>query len=124
MHKPVLFAAMVAALPALPLSAAAQANPEAAPGKPAPQSGCADADEAPRASSALPARASTKPAPELGTVAPNTRVPSHTDTPSLRAMRAATAKEAARGGGEPTAVDTGCSPPVSRSDTDTGTKKN
>jgi hypothetical protein len=120
MHKPVLFAAMVAALP---LGAAAQGNPEAAPGKPAPQSGCAGAEEAPRASSALPARASTKPAPELGTVAPNTRVPSHTVTPSLRAMRAASAKEAARAGGEPRAVDTGCTPSVSRSDTDTRTKK-
>jgi len=123
MHKPVLFAAMVAALPALPLSAAAQANPEAAPGKPAAQSGCADAEETPRASSALPARASTKPAPELGTVAPNTRVPSHTDTPSLRAMRAATAREAARKGGEPKEADTGCAPPVSRPVSETDTKK-
>jgi len=123
MHKPVLFAAMVAALPALPLSAAAQANPEAAPGKPAPQPGCADAEETPRASSALPARASTKLAPELGTVAPNTRVPSHTDTPSLRAMRAARAKEAARAGGDQGAADTGCPPPVSRPATDSDTKK-
>ena len=92
MHKPVLFAAMVAALP---LGAQAQDKPDTTPGKTAPQSDCADREE-PRAASALPARASTKPAPELGTVAPNTRVPSHTLTPSLRAMRAAQAKEAAR----------------------------
>lgn len=123
MHNPVLFAVVVAALPALPPSAAAQANPEPAPAKPAPQSGCAGFEEAPRASSALPARASTKPAPELGTVAPNTRVPSHTVTPSLRAMRAASAKEAARAAGESTKADTGCAPPVSRSDTGAGTKK-
>jgi len=109
MHKPVLFAAMVAALP---LGPAAQANPDTAPGKPAPQPGCAGYEEAPRASSALPARAGTKPAPELGTVAPNTRVPSHTVTPSLRAMRAANAKEAARAGREPGAAQADCAPPL------------
>ena len=109
MHKPVLFAAMVAALP---LGSAAQANPDTLPGKPAPQPGCAGVEEAPRASSALPARAGTKPAPELGTVAPNTRVPSHTVTPSVRAMRAATAKEAARAGGDPKAAQTDCAQPV------------
>lgn len=120
MHKPVLFAAMVAALP---LGATAQGNPDTAPGKPAPQSGCAGAEEAPRASSALPARASTEPAPELGTVAPNTRVPSHTVTPSVRAMRAASAKEAAHAAGEPGATDTRCAPPVSRPAAETDTKK-
>ena len=121
MHKPVLFAAMLSALPALPLSAAAQANPDAAPAKPAPQSGCADAEEAPRAASALPARASTKPAPELGSVAPNTRVPSHTVTPSLRAMRAARAKEATREREHPAAADSGCAPPMSPPVTGMGT---
>ena len=120
MHKPVLFAAMVAALP---LGAAAQANPEAAPAKPAPQSGCAGLEEAPRASSALPARASTKPAPELGTVAPNTRVPSHTVTPSLRAMRAARAKEAAREAGHSKEADPGCVPPAPPPATDSDTEK-
>jgi hypothetical protein len=120
MHKPVLFAAMVAALP---VGATAQGNPGAAPGKPAPQSGCAGPEEEARASSALPARASTKPAPELGSVAMNTRVPSHTVTPSMRAMRAATAKDAARVVGEPNAADTGCAPTVSRPVTGMGTKK-
>ena len=110
MHKPVLFAAMVAALP---LGATAQSNPDTSPTHPTPQSGCAGAEEAPRASSALPARASTKPAPELGAVAPNTRVPSHTVTPSVRAMRAARAKEAARVDEHPATADTGCAPPVS-----------
>jgi hypothetical protein len=121
MHKPVLFAAMVAALP---LEAAAQQNPDIAPGKPAPQSGCAGFEEAPRASSALPARASAKPAPELGTVAPNTRVPSHTVTPSLRAMRAASEKEAARAAGDQRAGSADCalpvSRPVARADTENG----
>lgn len=48
-------------------------------------------DHLKRASSALPARASTRPEPQLGTVAPNTRVPSHVVTPSMRAMERATA---------------------------------
>jgi hypothetical protein len=120
MHTPVLFAAMVVALP---LGATAQDNPDAAPAKPAPQSGCAGAEEAPPASSALPARAGTKPAPELGSIAPNTRVPSHTVTPSLRAMRAANAKEAARALGNPRAANTGCAPPVSPPVKQTDTKK-
>ena len=120
MHKPVLFAAVVAALP---LGAAAQTNPDTAPGKPAPQSGCPDVEEAPRASSALPARASTRPAPELGTVAPNTRVPSHAVTPSLRAMRAARAKEGARTLDAPPGARTNCGPPGSGLMTGTDTKK-
>lgn len=91
MHTPVLFAAMVAALP---LGAAAQPAPDPVPAPAAPPTGCAALEEAPRAASALPARASTRPAPELGAVAPNTRVPSHTVTPSMRAMRAARAKQA------------------------------
>ena len=91
MYQPVLFAAVVAALP---LGAAAQPAPEPAPTPTAPPTGCAAFEEAPRAASALPARAGTRPAPELGAVAPNTRVPSHTVTPSMRAMRAARAKEA------------------------------
>ncbi len=91
MQTPVLFAAMVAALP---LGAAAQPAPEPAPTPITPPTGCTPFEEAPRAASALPARASTRPAPELGAMAPNTRVPSHTVTPSMRAMRAARAKEA------------------------------
>jgi len=99
MNKPVLLAAMVAALP---LGAGAQQErPDAARA------------EAPRASSALPARASTRPEPQLGTVAPNTRVPSHTLTPSLRAMRAATAKEEARTAGR---AATDCAPAVAQDD--------
>lgn len=62
-------------------------------GAPAPQTACADVSCAARADSALPARAAAAPAPQLGTVAPNTRVPSWTDTPSRRAMAAATARD-------------------------------
>jgi len=61
-------------------------------GAPAPQTDCAGAAAA-RADSALPARAAVAPAPQLGTVAPNTRVPSWTDTPSRRAMAAVTARD-------------------------------
>ena len=94
MNKPLLLTAMLAALP---LGAGAQQRDSgAAPDKTPPRPDCAAAEDAPRASTALPARASTKPEPQLGTVAPNTRVPSHTMTPSMRAMQAARAKEAAR----------------------------
>lgn len=82
MKKTVLLAAVLAAVPG-----AAPAQEDKAP---APKRGCQDA---PRADSALPARASTRPAPQLGTVAPNTRVPSHTTTPSRRAMAAASARD-------------------------------
>jgi len=91
MYQPVLFAAVVAALP---FGAAAQTAPDPAPTPVLPPAGCIPPEEAPRAASALPARAGTRPAPELGAVAPNTRVPSYTFTPSMRAMRAARAKEA------------------------------
>ncbi|MGJ9420487.1 hypothetical protein ACHAC9_22425 [Massilia sp. CMS3.1] len=94
MNSPILFAALVAAMPVC--AAALEAGPGNAPGKTPAQSGCTDPEEKPRASSALPARASTKPEPQLGSVASNARVPSHADTPSMRAMRAASAKEAAR----------------------------
>ena len=91
MNKPVFFAAMVAALP---LCAAAQeAKPPAVPAGAPPQTGCPNADEAPRASSALPARASTIAEPQLGSVAASGRVLSHAETPSMRAMRAARAKD-------------------------------
>ena len=89
MNKPALLAA-AAAVAALPVGALAQ---QGAPAPTAQQPGCAVRAEAPRADSALPARASTKPEPQLGTVAPATRVPSHTDTPSSRAMAAARAEK-------------------------------
>lgn len=84
MKKTVLLATMLASLPG-----AAPAQEEKGP-PPAPRRACQDA---PRADSALPARASTRPAPQLGTVAPNIRVPSHTATPSRRAMAAASARD-------------------------------
>ena len=84
MKKTVLLAAMLAALPgAVPAQEEKGTNP-------APRRDCQDAA---RADSALPARASTRPAPQLGTVAPNTRVPSYTATPSRRAMAAASARD-------------------------------
>ena len=83
MKKPLLWAAVLVALP--PAAPAQEGKPASA----AHQPDCADA---PRAASALPARASTKPEPQQGTVAPNTRVPSHTVTPSSRAMAAASAR--------------------------------
>ena len=99
MHKPVLLAAMVAALPTC---AVAQ---DAAPAKSPAE--CTRVEEMPRAASALPARASTRAQPQLGSVAPNARVPSHAETPSLRAMRAASAKESGRAPGalDPTVQD-------------------
>jgi hypothetical protein len=121
MNKPLLFAAMVAALP---LGAAAQqGDADAMQGKAPPQPGCAGAEEAPRASSALPARASTRPVPQLGTVAPNTRVPSHTVTPSMRAMRAARAKEATHADRDALASDAQCAPAVSQPAEGRDTKK-
>ena len=110
MNKPVLLAAMVAALP---LGAGAQqGNPGSPTQEAQPQPGCPGVEEAPRASSALPARASTKPEPQLGSVAPNSRVPSHVVTPSMRAMRAVIAKEAARATGAAPGAGTACVPPA------------
>jgi hypothetical protein len=84
MKKPVLWAAVLAALPPGAL---------AQEGKPATAAHQPDCTDAPRAASALPARASTRPEPQRGTVAPNTRLPpSHTVTPSSRAMAAASAR--------------------------------
>lgn len=83
MNTPVLLAAMLAALPGATLG-----QEEGTP-VPAPRQDCT---EVPRADSAVPARATTGPAPQLGSVAPNTRVPSHTMTPSRRAMAAASAR--------------------------------
>lgn len=83
MRKTVLWAAALAALP--PSALAQEGKPDTAAHQP-------DCTGAPRADSALPARASTKPEPQRGTVAPGTRVPSHTVTPSSRAMAAASAR--------------------------------
>jgi hypothetical protein len=84
MKKPVLWAAVLAALP--PGALAQEGKPASAAHQP-------DCLDAPRAASALPARASTRPEPQRGTVAPNTRwPPSHTVTPSSRAMAAASAR--------------------------------
>lgn len=84
MKKAILLATVLVALPSVAL---AQEDKETSP---APRRGCPDAA---RADSALPARASTRSEPQLGTVAPNTRVPSHTATPSQRAMAAAAARD-------------------------------
>lgn len=92
MNKPGLLAVLSVIAP---LCAAAPQEP--AP--PAPPPDCGGADDTWRASGALPARASVAPAPHLGSVAPANRVLSHTETPSMRAMRAAREKEAAREGG-------------------------
>ena len=100
MNKPVLLAAVAAAAAALPVGALSQEG-AAAPSRP----GCTPRAEAPRADSALPARASTKPEPQLGTVAPSTRVPSHTVTPSSQAMAAATARTKKTDGKEKHATD-------------------
>lgn len=115
MNTPVLLAAVMAALP---ICAQAQdTGPGAPPGKTAAPSGCSGLAEAPRAASALPARASTRPAPQLGSVAPNSRVPSHAETPSLRAMRAARAKQAGPGPDAPADAGIGCAAPAADSTT-------
>jgi hypothetical protein len=88
MNKPVLLAAVASLTAVLPTGALAQ---EGAPRNTPQQSACASHLDAPRADSSLPARASTKPEPQLGSVAPSTRLPSHTVTPSSRAMAAARA---------------------------------
>ena len=93
MKKPLLIAAVCAGLP---VCAAQDAVPQPAPGAGPLAARCDVHDNSPRASSALPARASTRPEPQLGTVAPSTRVPSHVVTPSMRAMEAATAAQAAQ----------------------------
>jgi hypothetical protein len=98
MNKPLLLAVMVAALPAC--ATAQEAKPGTPPGQAPSPPGCAGLPEAPRASSALPARASTRPAPQLGAVARSAWVPSHAETPSLRAMRAAKAREAGQAGND------------------------
>lgn len=92
MNKPLLIAAVCAALPAC--AAQDPARP------PAMAAQCAMPDRAP-ASGALPARASTRPEPQMGTVAPNARVPSHVMTPSMRAMEQAMAEQ----GGQVARVD-------------------
>mgnify|MGYP003482652554 CR=1 FL=1 len=107
MNKPLLFAAMCAALPAC--AAAQEAAPAAEPGKGTSQAACG-APEATRASSALPARASAKPEPQLGSVARNAWVPSHAETPSLRAMRAARAKETRQTPDAERGTGAGCPP--------------
>jgi hypothetical protein len=87
MNKPILLAVMLTALPsAVPAQ-------ESKPGSVPPLSRCADAPETPLAAGALPARASTTAEPQRGTVAPGTRVPSQTVTPSSRAMAAVSARD-------------------------------
>jgi hypothetical protein len=86
MNKPVLLAIMLTALPA---AAPAQ---EGKADSVSPRLRCTDPREAPLAAGALPARASTVPEPQRGTVAPGTRVPSETVTPSSRAMAAVSAR--------------------------------
>ena len=104
MKKPLLIAAVCAGLPGYAAQdAAANAGPGTAPA--ATRCNVHDNvhdkvhDNSPPASSALPARASTRPEPHLGTVAPNTRLPSHVVTPSMRAMERATAAQAADNAG-------------------------
>ena len=92
MKTPLLVAAACAALPGCALQDPAA---PAVPGTEVFAAGCPMHDNAPRAASALPARASTKPEPQLGSVAPNTRVPSNAMTPSMRGMERATAAQAA-----------------------------
>lgn len=87
MNKPFLIAAVCAALPAC-----AAPDPAGPPAKAAMAAHCA-MPEPPPASGALPARAATRPAPQMGSVAPNTRVPSHVMTPSMRAMEQAMAEQ-------------------------------
>lgn len=89
MNKPLLIAAVCAALPACAAQDPAPAMP---PAKAAMAAHCGMPDHAP-ASGALPARAGTRPAPQMGTVAPNARVPSHVMTPSMRAMEQAMAEQ-------------------------------
>ena len=95
MKTPLLVAAACAALPGCALQDPAA---PAVPGTEAFAAGCPMHDTAPRAASALPARASTRPEPQLGSVAPDTRVPSQAVTPSTRAMERALAAQA--GGSE------------------------
>ena len=121
MNTPVLVAAMIAALPIC--AAAQEAGPGTAPARTPAQSGCTGLDETPRAASALPARASTKPEPQLGSVASNARVPSHADTPSMRAMRAASAKEIGDAPDAPTGAVTGCALPATDSTTQDAVRK-
>ncbi|MGX4643687.1 hypothetical protein [Massilia sp. SYSU DXS3249] len=82
MKKPLLIAALCAGLPAC---AAQDVVPAAGP----VAARCPMPDDPPPASGALPARAGDRPAPHLGSVAPNSRVPSQVLTPSMRAMAAA-----------------------------------
>ena len=88
MKKPLLIAALCAGLPACAAQDAAPVS--------TPAARCPMPDDPPPASSALPARASDRPAPHLGSVAPNTRLPSQVATPSMRAMAAARAAQDAQ----------------------------
>lgn len=85
MKKPLLIAALCAGLPACAAQDAAPVS--------TPAARCPMPDDPPPASSALPARAGDRPAPHLGSVAPNSRVPSQVVTPSMRAMAAAGAAQ-------------------------------
>jgi len=89
---------------ALPLQAMAQ---DAAPADPPCR---AEAQEAQRASAALPARAGTRPMPERGTVAPSNRVPAHVESASSRAMAAAARRDAGEVDDAAKKVVTECEP--------------
>ena len=121
MNTPVLVAAMMAALPIC--AAAQEAGPGSEPARTPASSSCTGLDETPRAASTLPARASAKPEPQLGSVASNARVPSHAETPSMRAMRAARAKEAGHAPDAPAGAITVCAPSATVSTTQDAVRK-
>ena len=92
MNTPLLVAAVCAGLPGCAMQdPAAPTSPDTAVFAAACAVEVDSHDHRQRAASALPARATSAPAPQLGTVAPNTRVPSHVVTPSMRAMERASA---------------------------------
>lgn len=115
MKPPILFSVMLAALP---VCAAAQApKPGSAPARPDCTGSATASAQVPRASGALPARASTRPEPQRSSVAPPARVPSHTETPSLRAMRSARAKEAGSAPDAPAGTGLDCAAPAASAPT-------
>ncbi|MFC5480009.1 hypothetical protein [Massilia suwonensis] len=88
MNMPLLIAAVCTGLPGCAAQAPATAGATAAP---SPR--CAAPADTARTASALPARAAVHPEPERGSIAASGRVPSHTVTPSSRAMAAALARD-------------------------------
>lgn len=95
MNQPLLIAALCAALPAC------AAQDPAGPGRGAGMAAHCAMRDAPPATAALPARAATGPQPQMGTVAPNARLPSQVMTPSMEAMHKAMAEQ----GGQMAHVD-------------------